>query len=113
MSPRRRVRFAAGLCLLVFALWNAGDLAARPAQNAICPVHGVEMKAVQLKLIYGMPSQQEFEEMKAAKTKFPFGRDCVLAGCVVKPEKTVAGFLCAGCVAERDKWLRERRRVSR
>ena len=108
MIPRRRVRWSAFLCLLLVAAWSTGVCAAGPDPNGICPVHGVAMKAVRLKLVYGMPSPQEFEEMKAAKTKFPFGRDYVLAGCVIRPEKTVEGFLCAKCVGAREEWLRNR-----
>ena len=107
MSPRRRARLAAFLFpFLVVSC--AGVSAAAPENNGLCPVHGVAMEAVQLKLVYGMPSPQEFEEMEVAKKKFPHGRDYVLAGCVIKPEKTVGGFLCAKCVAERNKWLRSR-----
>lgn len=108
MTPRQRVRRPAFLCsLLIFAL-SVAAFAAEPDPNGICPVHGVAMKAVRLKLVYGMPSPQEFEEMQAAKKNFPFGRDYVLAGCVIKPEKTIEGFLCTKCVEARDEWLRSR-----
>jgi hypothetical protein len=62
-----------------------------------------------LRLVYGMPSPAEFEEMKVAKTKFPHGKDYVLAGCVVKPEKTVKGYICPKCVEARDAWLQARK----
>lgn len=52
------------------------------------------MKRVELRLVYGLPSPGEFEEMKVAGAKFPHGRDYVLGGCVVQPAKSVAGFLC-------------------
>ena len=52
-----------------------------------------------------MPSKQEFTEMKIAKTRFPFGRDYVLAGCVVRSVKTVDGYVCPKCVAARASWL--------
>lgn len=47
--------------------------------------------------------------MRAAKEKFPFGKDYVLGGCVVRPQKTVPGFICPQCVIARDKWLRANR----
>lgn len=63
-----------------------------------------------MRLVYGMPSQAEFEEMKVAKTKFPHGKDYVLAGCVVKPAKTMKGYVCPKCVEARDAWLQARKR---
>jgi len=79
-------------------------LAALP--DDVCPVHQVKMKRVELRLVYGLPSPAEFEEMKVAEKKFPHGRDYVLAGCVVEPAKSVEGFLCPKCVVARGKWLR-------
>jgi hypothetical protein len=89
--------------LLVLAM--AGRLAAAP-EDDVCPVHKVQMKRVELRLVYGLPSPGEFEEMKVAGAKFPHGRDYVLAGCVVQPAKSVAGFLCPKCVEARAKWCR-------
>ncbi len=63
------------------------------------------MEAMALRVAYGMPPRREFEEMRVAKDKFPFGRDYVLGGCVLKPTKTVAGFLCPRCVEARKAWL--------
>ncbi len=85
-------------------------LAATPAKaltpsDGICPVHKIEMRQTRLRLLYGMPSPKEFEEMRAAKAKFPYGKDYVLGGCVVKPQKTVAEFVCPQCVIAREKWL--------
>jgi hypothetical protein len=62
-----------------------------------------------LRLAYGMPSRAEFEEMKVAKTKFPYGKDYVLAGCVVKPARTVKGYVCPKCVEAREAWLQARK----
>lgn len=78
---------------------------AAPPDNDICPVHKIAMQKTELRMVYGMPSPKEFEEMRAAKTRFPYGKDYVLGGCVVKPTKTVEGFLCAECVKARSKWL--------
>ena len=78
---------------------------AAPPKDAFCPVHKIEMRPTQLRILYGMPSPKEFEEMRAAKAKFPYGKDYVLGGCVVKPQKTVAGFVCPQCVIAREKWL--------
>lgn len=63
------------------------------------------MERVTLRVIYGMPSSAEFAEMRVAKERFPHGRDFVLGGCVVKPKKTVDGFLCPACVEARKEWL--------
>ncbi len=87
-------------------------LHAAPAPDDICPVHKIKMQAVALKLVYGMPSPEEFADMRVAKEKFPYGRDYVLAGCVVKPQKTVDGFLCPQCVGARETWLKAHRRES-
>lgn len=83
-----------------------------PASDGICPVHKIKMEAVELKLVYGMPSPKEFEEMRVAKKKFPYGKDYALAGCVVKPKKTIDGFLCPQCVRAREKWLKAHRKES-
>jgi len=63
-----------------------------------------------MRLVYGMPSKAEFDEMKVAKTQFPHGKDFLLAGCVVKPAKTVKGYLCPKCVEAREAWLQARKR---
>ncbi len=81
---------------------------ASPPEKGICPVHHIRMESITLRMVYGMPSQLEFEEMRVEKTRFPHGRDYVLAGCVVKPAKSVAGFLCPECVKARKEWLAPR-----
>jgi len=80
-------------------------LASAREDDGICQVHGIKMERVKLRVIYGMPSQQEFAEMRVSKSLFPFGRDYVLAGCVVKPEKSRMGFICPGCVKARNSWV--------
>jgi hypothetical protein len=76
-----------------------------PREDGVCPVHGVRMKPINLRVIYGMPSQKEFQEMRVGKSLFPYGRDYVLGGCVVKPEKFREGFLCPECVKARNAWM--------
>ena len=96
--------------IFLAAICSAAAFAkAAPPDDTVCPVHKIEMQKTQLRLVYGMPSPKEFEEMRAAKGKFPYGKDYVLAGCVVKPQKTVDGFLCPQCVRAREKWLRAHR----
>ena len=104
--PKSAGFFWLALAGAAIAFFAAGLPAiAAPPDDDICPVHKTHMKPVELRLVYGMPSQKEFEEMKVAKKEFPFGRDYVLAGCVVKPPKTVSGYLCEGCVKAREAWL--------
>jgi hypothetical protein len=95
-------RMAWIVCLVL-----AGALAspAARADSDICPVHGVKMGSKTLRVVYGMPSKREFEEMKVAKTRFPFGKDYVLGGCVVQPAHEVKGYVCPKCVAARQEWL--------
>lgn len=76
-----------------------------PPDNGICPVHGIKMERVKLRVVYGMPSEREFEEMRIGPSIFPYGRDYVLAGCVVKSEKSRNGFICTECVKARDVWI--------
>jgi hypothetical protein len=78
--------------------------------DGVCPVHGVRMEPMNLRVIYGMPSQKEFLEMRAAKSLFPYGRDYVLGGCVVKSEKSRKGFLCPECVRTRNAWIASQNR---
>jgi hypothetical protein len=73
-----------------------------------CPLHGVVMEKADLPVIYGLPSQAEFEEMKVAKELFPYGRPCRMGGCVLKEKKETSGFLCPKCVAARGEWLKQR-----
>jgi hypothetical protein len=80
-------------------------VAASPDSN-ICPIHKEKMAPARLRLMYGMPSAREFDELRVAKPLFPYGRDYVLAGCVVKPAKTVEGFICPKCVVARERWLK-------
>jgi hypothetical protein len=97
--------------VLVILLWLLSCALSGAAPGAdICPVHGIKMERKAMRLVYGMPSQAEFEEMKVAKARFPHGRDYVLAGCVVKPARTVSGYLCPKCVEAREEWLRARKR---
>lgn len=103
LSLLRRIFLGSTLVALPLA---AGMLATgAPPATDICPVHGIKMEKKVLRLVYGMPSPREFEEMRVAKTAFPFGRDYLLAGCVLKPEKTKDGFLCPECVKAREAWL--------
>lgn len=83
----------------------APAIAAGPPPD-ICPLHGVRMRPAELRIVYGLPSQREFAEMRAAKTLFPHGRDCVMGGCVLRPARTVRGFLCPKCVEARERWLK-------
>jgi len=76
----------------------------------ICPVHGIKMERKVMRLVYGMPSKAEFDEMEAAKTQFLHGKDYALAGCVVKPDKTVEGYVCPKCVEAREAWLKVHKR---
>jgi hypothetical protein len=84
----------------------ASPVPAASPDPAICPVHGIKMESKELRLVYGMPSKAEFEEMRVAKTRFPHGKDYLLAGCVVRPAKTVQGFVCPKCVEAREAWLK-------
>ncbi len=102
----RKIHLARVLLMAaIFAAGITGHAIAAPDSD-VCPVHKVKMQRVDLKLVYGMPSPKEFEDMRVAKEKFPYGKDYRLAGCVVKPAKTVEGFLCADCVKAREKWLK-------
>lgn len=80
--------------------------------QSVCPVHSTKMKPVKLRMVYGMPSQREFAEMRAGKSLFPYGRDYVLAGCVVKSEKSRDGFICPQCVKARSAWIASRGNVN-
>lgn len=88
-----------------------GLLIALPSRAAddVCPLHGVTMTRKEVPIIYGMPSQAEFEEMRVAKAKFPFGREYRLGGCILKPEKTAKIYVCEKCVAARNAWLQSRK----
>jgi hypothetical protein len=90
------------------ALAGALAVAASPDPE-ICPVHEIKMEHKELRLVYGMPSKAEFEEMRVAKTQFPYGKDYLLAGCVVRPAKTVKGHVCPKCVEAREAWLQARK----
>jgi hypothetical protein len=103
-------RSYAWIVFLVFAVGLTHPLTAVPPASDICPVHGVRMESKALRIVYGMPSPREFEEMRIAKTRFPHGRDFVLGGCVVRPAKTVEGFICPKCVLARKVWLEENKR---
>jgi hypothetical protein len=94
--------------LAIFCL--VGAIGAVPQGGAgqddgICPVHGIKMERVELRVVCGMPSELEFEEMRVGKSIFPYGRDYVLAGCVVKSEKSREGFICPECVKARGAWI--------
>jgi hypothetical protein len=99
-----------GLLAVIFTVIAIGVVFAAGAgqDSGICPVHGIKMKPIKLRMVYGMPSQREFEEMRAGKSLFPYGRDYVLAGCVVKSEKFREGFLCPKCVEARNAWMAAR-----
>lgn len=96
------------LALLAVAALGVGGILAAPASDE-CPVHHITMATTAMHIVYGMPSQTEFKEMEAAKKSFPFGRDYVLGGCIVRPDKTVDGFLCPECVKARAAWLKKHR----
>lgn len=99
----KRVDLFAIFCL-VCAI-GAVPLAGAGHDVGICPVHGIKMERVNLRVVYGMPSKSEFEEMRVGKSIFPHGRDYVLAGCVVTSEKSRKGFICPECVKARGAWI--------
>ncbi len=109
-KPSRKVVRLAVIVLLILLWLLAYALSGAAPGEDVCPVHGIKMEHRAMRLVYGMPSQAEFEEMKVAKARFPHGRDYVLAGCVVRPAKTASGYLCPKCVEAREAWLRARRR---
>lgn len=84
----------------------AAQLSAAPSADQ-CPVHHIAMTPTRLSIVYGLPSPAELKESEVAKKLFPFGRDYVLGGCVVRPDKTVDGFLCPECVKARAAWLKK------
>lgn len=92
--------------LVLLGLLAIGLLWAGPAPKD-CPVHHVAMAPTRLSIVYGLPSPAEFKESEVAEKLFPFGRDYVLGGCVVRPDKTVDGFLCPDCVKARAAWLKK------
>ena len=98
----------AQLCIACIALAGVlvGSAFGEPAAPDICPLHQIKMERKVLRLVYGMPSKAEFEEMRAAKTRFPYGKDYLLAGCVVQSAKTVEGYVCPKCVEAREAWLK-------
>ena len=100
------------LFAIFFVLCVIGATQATHAQqdDGVCPVHGVKMKPVKLRVIYGMPSRQEFLEMRIARSLFPYGRDYVLGGCVTKMQKSRQGFLCPECVKARNTWIASQNR---
>jgi len=104
-----RIKFMVSI-LLVLGFFSLSVMLASAGESTspdhgICPVHGIKMECVKLRVVYGMPSKREFEEMRIGKSNFPYGRDYVLAGCVVKSEKTRQGFICPECVKARDAWI--------
>jgi hypothetical protein len=120
LSKRERMAFMKSIKFIVTALFvlclfslsaetaNAGKSA--PPVTDICPVHGIKMQSVKMRVVYGMPSRLEFEEKRVGKSLFPYGRDYILAGCVVKPEKFRQGFICPKCVKARNEWMASKKR---
>jgi len=104
------VRIILVVCLFSFSVLVAFAGKSIASDKGICPVHGIKMKATKLRIVYGMPSQLEFEEMRVGKYLFPYGRDYVLGGCVVKPEKFRKGYICPECVKERKAWITSKER---
>jgi hypothetical protein len=105
----KSIRFMVSILLTLgffslYATLASADESTSP-DYGICPVHGIKMERVKLRVVYGMPSELEVEEMRVGKSIFPHGRDYVLAGCVVKSEKTRKGFICPECVKARDAWI--------
>lgn len=100
---------------LVFGFFFSSAMAisagkGNPSNQDICPLHGIKMKSSRLPMVYGMPSQLEFEEMRVGKSLFPYGRVYLLAGCVVKARKFSQGFICFECVKARNTWMASKKR---
>jgi hypothetical protein len=73
-----------------------------------CPVHEAKMSVEIVPVVYGLPHESEFEEMKEAGNRFPFGRDYVLGGCIRGGYKWARVFRCATCRRARADWLKEK-----
>jgi len=93
------------VCIALVGVVAGPAMGASPVAE-ICPVHNIKMEHKIMRLVYGMPSKAEFEEMRIAKTRFPYGKDYWLSGCVVKPAKTAEGRVCPKCVEARQAWLK-------
>ena len=72
-----------------------------------CPIHDVPLEKIIVPIIYGLPYESEFEEAKIALLEFPFGRDYILGGCLVKWKDKAIISICNSCKKERHKWLSE------
>lgn len=93
------------VCIALAGVLTIPAMGAPPLPE-ICPVHGIKMEHKAMRLVYGMPSKAEFEEMRVAKTRFPYGKDFWLSGCVMKSVKTMEGRVCPKCVEARNAWLK-------
>ena len=76
-------------------------------KDSECSLHSKGMSKTVVNIIYGLPSERLFEEIKMSKTRFPNGRAKLLGGCVIvdgQIEKAIT-YQCHSCVEAQEIWL--------
>ena len=76
-------------------------------KDSECSLHSKGMSKTVVNIIYGLPSERLFEEIKMSKTRFPNGRAKLLGGCVIRDgqiEKAII-YQCQSCVEVQNVWF--------
>ena len=82
-------------------------------KDSECSLHSKGMSKTVVNIIYGLPSERLFEEIKMNQTSFPNGRAKLLGGCIIvdgQKEKAIT-YQCQSCVEAQEIWFVEYRKT--
>ena len=74
------------------------------ASKSTCELHGVELYAAQVRVVYGLPTPDDFAYLQASRESFPYGKLFVLGGCITSDVKQRDSLICRECRAAEEEW---------
>lgn len=74
--------------------------------SSTCEKHAIEMQKRVVPIVYGLPRESEFEEMRVKPEAFPNGCTYIIGGCVVGDENKATVYICPRCEETRTEWIK-------
>lgn len=76
----------------------------------VCPVHNVQLRKELVNTNYGLPVPEIIMAYDVKKDLFPYAKEPVLGGCIVRKQKHYKIWVCHECTKARKAWLKKTRR---
>ena len=108
MKVHKRILMA--VCALVFVVsCHVIDTTINDSTK-ICPVHNIQLRKELVNTQYGLPAPEIIQANDVKKDLFPYAKEPVLGGCIVREQQYYKIWVCHECTKARNAWLKETRR---